>query len=871
MIAFFVFLGLAARLQAQYYSPDTEYHDLAQRFFPVELARILAWREHAGDSTVAQITHRVRVNEQRRVDWEIQWLGPQTQTVHQVSIQYPESLLAQGPAFYREVFRQMWKAGWRPLPQISEDKLFREFWHGAHQVGFSRVEAVRTAWNMLDAAMPEERLAPRLAGLLQNAALPSLGGACTLDGLLLARGAAWLCLGEAMSAAPGKRLDACWAPVLFLAGREDSAAELWNRSLKDQSEAWPPNEIAHGWDFLLRRPNAEKAFLYAVQPGRERFALPLMMYYARVADLNTVLDDVLSVFCERNAHFQARFYDYGPYLSVHAGISGGRLLEGAWPALARKSWVEALNDLPAEHRDYDGYVPFSKAAVIGFKKEFADLSRHADASLAGLSFAAPLLRREMYEGVGKLKPVGAISSRDLIAYGWESSGVQMLMRYRFVRDQWGVPEVANAIWTNCGPSFGYFSVFYSGSEAEGNEFKKSLYWRLQYSDLCQENFKTLASGVWGQSLAEDATLFYRRCWLRPGQIPLQGSLLARHGPLPELLPMLKRQAAEGGPLVYQSVLQFLVRGMNDNTAGQIPGKQEFQEALARKLLEPTILQVNTLWEKQYEPMDSWTRGQALEKLFWEHPNIRIHSWIYNNYLCAHAHQSARRFYDQMSEFIREPVQFSNGLGKERYVQAYLEGDAAGMKKALSDCACGSMNHMIMLMWDACARDNLPELRRQIDEAIDRYDSARKSNSRTQRLKAFLPLIPALKNPADPGHAKALDYFADDSAWPVLQWIMIKQYQLGTPDAIRFLGGENTDTVRQFLAAYLQKDKPKFEKLFQDLARSDLSVKSVFALTTCLRNELLEAPVPQDQPDLKPKSATSLVESVLAAMEPGEEE
>jgi len=29
---------------AQFYAPETEFHDRVQRFFPVEAARVLAWR-----------------------------------------------------------------------------------------------------------------------------------------------------------------------------------------------------------------------------------------------------------------------------------------------------------------------------------------------------------------------------------------------------------------------------------------------------------------------------------------------------------------------------------------------------------------------------------------------------------------------------------------------------------------------------------------------------------------------------------------------------------------------------------------------------------------------------------------------------------
>lgn len=881
--------GTAIPLPAQFYAPATEYHDLMQRSFVVELARILAWREPADKGVVTQIAYDVQVDDARQVTWNVAWLRGQTQTIHQVSagrpdaaltnwlrgqaqtvrqirIQYPETALTNGPAFYREVFRQMWKLGWRQPPRLSEDKLFQEFWHGAHQVGFSRIESVRTAWNMLDANLPEEKLAPRLAGLLQHAALPGFGGAVSLDAVLLARGAAWLCLAEAMLAEkPGGSCDLCWAPALFLAGRENSAVELWRQSRGDPPRALPPNEIARGWQFLMRRPRAREAFLYAAREGNERFALPLMIYYARTADLHSALDETLPAFFARNPFFHPKYYDYGPYLSLRAGVESGRLLDGAWPALARRAWLAALRDLPAEHCDYLQFKYSINKALTRMDQEMKHPSPAMDASLLGLAAVEPILRRDFYECEGKLAPVGVISSRDLLSYGWESGGLQLMARYRFVKERWGKPDLAQPIWTSAAHAIFGFAEFAPRGAPRFPDFYQNVLFRLQYLDLATESFSTLHAHLWGENTADDARLFYRRCWLRSGQLPVQSALLACCGPLTEVLPMLKRQQAEGGPLMTKEILQFLVHGMTPNQAGQLPGKKRFQEELAQAMPEPTILQVNTLWEKHYAPMSPWERGRTLETLFWEHPTVRVHEWVYENYLLAHADQAARRFYDQVSAFLQEPIEFSNGLGLERFVQAYLDEDQAALDKVLNDCDSGSLNYLNMLMWHALIREDFPALEQEVDEAVDRYGSAQKNEDPMWRLKKFLPLIPALKDPQHSERAKALDYFANDSAWPVIQWIMVRQFRLNLADAVRFLGGENTDVVRRLLVFYLRQDKPNFEQLYHKFSRTDLCSSSRFALATCLRNRLLEVPAPADQPDLKPNTVELLSRSVLTAM------
>ena len=44
LILVFIF-GFLTAARAQFYAPDTEFHDKAQRLFVVEATRILAWRE----------------------------------------------------------------------------------------------------------------------------------------------------------------------------------------------------------------------------------------------------------------------------------------------------------------------------------------------------------------------------------------------------------------------------------------------------------------------------------------------------------------------------------------------------------------------------------------------------------------------------------------------------------------------------------------------------------------------------------------------------------------------------------------------------------------------------------------------------------
>src|ERR1017187_2039317 len=141
LLGIFSILLLAASGQAQFYAPETEYHDKVQRRFVVELARILAWRENLQGGNFKEVTYSVTVNSNRVITWNLHWLDAQGKALRGAEVHYPESLLLEGPGFYRNVFKQMWSAGkWSPLPKVSDPELTQRYWAAADQAGMSREE-----------------------------------------------------------------------------------------------------------------------------------------------------------------------------------------------------------------------------------------------------------------------------------------------------------------------------------------------------------------------------------------------------------------------------------------------------------------------------------------------------------------------------------------------------------------------------------------------------------------------------------------------------------------------------------------------------------------------------------------------------------
>lgn len=855
-------IALTVPAVGQFYAPDTEYHDLAQRCFVVEAARVLAWRDNgAGATNYAQVTFDVQTQPNMDTAWKIQWLDSRSNVLRQATVTYPDSLLRDGPIFYRTVFKQLWSLQWRAVEKSSGTNSAAEFWRGVNEAGYSRLETLQATWKFQQSSPKQEHVPAHLAGLLQGAALPAIGGALSIDALLLARSAAWLCLAE-MGLTDASPLDACWAPTLFLTGRDNAAVALWKNHPKDAPLAESSGPVSHGWSFLLQRPRAKAGFVYAAAKEHRRFAMPMMAYHCGTTDLASTLGTAMYAIFASDKETVSRLYDYSPHLSLGSGVSGGRVTEGMWPTLARQAWLDALHAQPLSALDYSGHAKLVDKSRTDLKVALREgVSPNIDASVIGLSGMSAILSDAYTEGLGPLIPTAVVTARDLLQYGWESTCVNLETRHRFVSRTWGVRDLAASIATNSSIHVkGSSTFFFFPASREPGEMVARLR-RMQFADTSSHALRSFPFPIWSADPAQNPHFYWRRCWLRPWLIGQQVSgLLVQHQD--QVIPFLSRFHMEGGAVGDATALHVLVNN-TEKVALKIPGKQKLQEELARSLIEPSILQLNTTWEQKYEKMPFFEKGQELEKVFWDAPDIGIHGWIFHNYLMAYADTSAKRFYGQVAGVVGNPITFANGIGQMRYAMAALDEDQAAMKKALQDSDSGSLGNMMMMVWEAVIADNTVVLRRQLDEAIERYPS---SAAQMRRLKGFLPLLPALADPKHADRKQALDYFANDSEWTFLQWILIRKNHLPVKDAIQFLGGNETDGVRQAMISFLSKDRIRFEELFEKISRTDSFIKARFVLLLRLRKEFLEIKEPAGQVDLKLAKAQTVEQAMLEALE-----
>ena len=208
-----VLFASALRTKAQFYAPDTEYHDPVQRVYVVEAARVLAWWNDRDGTNVSEITYHVASGTNQTTVWDIRWLGQGGKELKSATISYGAEALKNGPNFYRSVFQKLWAGGWKSAPELTSSDLATGFWRGAAQMGVSREESLEAAFAIEKNLnkRPEKEWIPQLAGLLAHAALPGLGTKVSLDDFVLARSAAWLALAEV-----GARTnrDDLWTPVI---------------------------------------------------------------------------------------------------------------------------------------------------------------------------------------------------------------------------------------------------------------------------------------------------------------------------------------------------------------------------------------------------------------------------------------------------------------------------------------------------------------------------------------------------------------------------------------------------------------------------------------------------------------------------------
>jgi hypothetical protein len=846
----------------QSYATDTAFHDPVQRLFVVEAARLLAWRANRQQNSIAEVSYQVNTASNRDTSWQITWRDGKGKHIKSAKVEYSEGTLKQGPDFYRQALRQVWKAGWTELSKSDSTEAVRSFWDGADQASVSREESLVNAYALLQStAINKDPSAAKMAGLLTHTALPGVAGRLTLDGTLAARGAVWLALAELSCS---NELTHLWAPVLFLSGRDRSAQEAWGKAPR-QTPAADQGGSSAAWEVWLRQPTSKEVFLFAAGSTNWPMTMAMLAYDVGVNGSGALLAEALEPLAD-SRRLLTKLHNYAPLLARRTGVAGGHIMNGAWPVYQRQAWIDVLKTYASSREakgDFD-YTAVLNTATAALRKTVAP-DPSLDPSLHGISELAPLLRLGHTQGTGKLVPTAVASAADLLNYGWEATGLQMGSRYRFVAGMWGVREQARPIYQTVLREIPGLVPFFMNEETAKTYNYRQSQQRLENVD----GFNSLvgwSSHPFSNASASNKTaaIFVKRCWLRPSEFQWQARSLWDVGDFTQISELIDAFRQEAGSAAAAEILLYLT-GIRSDLRAPIPRVNEFMAALADRLPQPTKVYIDSVWEQRFQGKPKLAQAQEMEKLYWRNPDGGLEDWVVWLYGEAGAYKALRRFYAQARENFLDPVRTSNRVGPNAYVAGYLLNDPALRSMALEDSRSGSFKDMMMHIWEAAIRNDSSGLETQVKELIERYESDKAPESTGRRLLGFLPLLPALRDPKHVSHQNAIRYFEKSAGWTVLRWIWIRKYELPKEDAIAFLGGREADLFRRVLISYLENDPRQTADAYSQLEKENKVTGDQMFLAGFLSRQIQNQPSVDNLPDLKPADASSARSAVLARL------
>jgi len=847
------FLACATALHAQFYAPDTEFHDLAQRTFPVEAARVLAWLQNATGAQIAEITYAVETTPERVTVWQIHWRDGAGKSLRSRELRYAESLLAEGAPWFRSLFQQLCRDGWA-LSSASSDNSAAAFWQGAELAGVSRAEALTAATRLLSEKPRVEKAADaaRLAGILAHGALPTLSSQVTLDSVLLSRAAAWLCVSEARLR---ENLDPAWAPILFLSGREKLAESLWSTAVARPGARRGP--ALRFWDLMLRKPTAKDAFVFAASSENRQFAMSALMVFGFLNTfyLPPICHSAPLIFGPGGL---VRLHDYWPYLAGLGGQSGAALLDG--PGESRRAWLNALSvhePSALDRADFRGELSKAKEAVA--KSVATD-------PLAAWEEAAPLLNAGLEQRGVRLIPVAHATTQDLLGFGWEMTGLQLAAAHFSAPSPSPRGEQAREILGRKMALVRGLEPFFGPDESGASALLKKpgppatdvrrLQFQSQYY-VCQA-----LAATWVEP-KHRGTTYLRRCWLSRSYWPLR-ALSRGELPAEELIELLTRCRREGGQVVGGNLLEVLDPREKQNKFALHPAAQRLRIQLTAEVPTAFGSKVYRAWEETKDREEATYRyAQAVEKIGWDALLPLYPDRVFKGYLRARGLTAARDYYRDLRRFIPSPADLSQKLGPMRWALAWLEGDEGTMAQVLAEVASFTLADLTLRALHAIAHQDFAAAEAALTDAIERYPDYTKEEA---ELRRFLPLIPALKDRTHPQREEALTYFTVRPQWLTVQWMLIEQSALTVEEAVCFLGGDKADPLRQVAIASLRADKSALNRAWEAAeAQIDALSDTTFVLLQHLRAQLMRYATPVAQAGLMPHDAKPLTQLVAEAM------
>jgi len=889
LLAFWV--GIAPALRSQWYAPPTCFHDQVQRVFPVELARVLAWRENlVANAGIAEIRYDVATAQDGGTTWVLQWLDARGVVLKETRVVYAVTLLRSGEEFYRNVTRLVLLKGWsafRGTGGADDDAALEQaFWEGMGKLGASRMVTVRAALSLEEGVRraDDAGAAARQAGCLLACAMPGLVRQVTLDSTLAARGAAWLALCElarprAVAGAVTKTrvddaaLNRCWATVLWLARRHDQSAELWRKyspgPVADGDTEGAPAVIARGWwNYVLSPHDARDVCLRAAQYDAPAWGIAMLAEDARVSNNMATMAAGLRLIADIE---YASAHDYMVQMPV-----SNRNQESMhhWLRDARREWLRTLGAMSGDAiRAIPGAADaLAKAADPRVEEESWIPGNRI---ITGYPEAADLIRIGYREGAGKLEPAASVSARDLLNHGWEFSGLMCaaLVRYHSAL----LPESHNVASFNEMRNTLIFRIPEMGPFFHENGWNPLLpgidnYDRLQRVELgaCAMFFAPVT--VLGVPKPEQpgasynpmrAVALMQRGWgLWEHQTWSIWGLLNSSASGEYITSMMRRIAGEGGSSSALAMLFLMDNPVNAASVARLPGADELRAWLRQRIpghclpwRAPAIFRQHTSVSQMQQ------LGQDMECAFWETGAGGDGFFIpaVNSYCASSDIDACLRLHDRMFEQVDHAYYYFKNICSLRTSLACAKGDLASTRKVYGFLASQGYDFGDM------ARLNYAVHQNRLEQAKKSYMSPGYAKEgpylNVLVMMEFFDLWEKLAACSpDERTSFLVQSRAHERQGTQLLWQLALGLKLDTQDAINLFGADNASGDKRMVVAYLRKDRARFEALMNETLSQ--SKPALDVLIMWMRHDLCKDSLGPDTPELRPEGWQPLETQIL---------
>jgi hypothetical protein len=860
------FLGLMLVLDAkgQFYAPDVCLHDSAQRLFVGEAARVLAWIENQGlkeDERIMEVSWVETGDAMGKAEWKISWKDADGNEKRQMTVNYGGQALGLGADWYRQIWRQLRgieREGSLPDAVAQSAPVLSAFWEGAELAGTSRMEGLLAAVETLGEGDVSKKAvnAGNLAGIMSHSAMSMLGGACMLDGLSLARAAAWLCHAEETVQA---NVPLAWAPLIYLAGREPAAAEIWRQAWRKGEE---DGVVVRWWNRVLENypASAKDLVLFAAEPESRQRGLPFLLAHLRTELAHRdEFNGVIRMLYDEDLEL---WPDSGGSMMRIFGVNGSQGYYASFPVLSRVRWLQTIGHVASP--EVGGTHPdVAQAAVKVLTAIGADTT--PDRAIRGLEEAGELITRGYDLRADVFAPVAVVTVEDLLVYGWDMTLDSMHAWHSFLSRQLGVRDAANEVHAACQKSVPTLLLFLERKSGPLTPHKGQD--RVTFCEEREIGMEALMDISKAKSEEEATKMTGRNAlkglYSRGGLVFSQFAMMGRMLTEEERWNAVLAVGSQAGEAVVSRLNYFLQVNMKPELLNKMKeDKPTFAKALEQGNRNAIVGRRTALVSAAMRgAADMGESAEALERLYWEAPDSTAAAQIWDFYLRANAKNAAKRYYQQSRDHGKSSVAFSNEMPPRQWALAWWERDEAMMAIAAQDAPSFSARDLEKKVIHALAIGNDEDAAAIVRAYVGRYPTQKgQPEGFMEELQRFLPLLPALGKPEHAKHGEALAFFKSSNRWVLLRLVLARRFGLSQEKTLQLFGSGVTDYhLTKAVVAHMQRNKEEFQVAHDQIIKlgGDKLGGASLTLLQCLRHDLMATPEPKDQPDLKPERVVQL--------------